>query len=164
MFPGCRFGRCVCLMVAALVYACVPSCLFNRCLCSLVAVLVGMSSSRILLYWAPAPEKGRINAQMTSSSRAPAPDKGAYQNSSHIFFGWPPIRGRIKTQATSSFTGPRPPIRGRLQSQATSSLTGPQPPRRCVLRLQPYRPLTGPRYGGLSKLNPRPPSLGPGRR
>ena len=73
VFPGCRFGRCVCLMVAALVYACVPSCLFNRCLCSPVAVLVGMSSSHILLYWAPAPQKGRIKAQMTFPFTGPGP-------------------------------------------------------------------------------------------
>ena len=142
VFPGCRFGRCVCLMVAALVYACVPSCLFNRCLCSLVAVLVGMSSSHILLYWAPAPQKGRIKAQMTFPFTAP--DTGAYQNLSHILPHWTPAPDK----------GAYPESRHILPHWA-------RPPWRCVSRLKPYRPLAGPRYGGVSKLKPRPPSVGP---
>jgi hypothetical protein len=68
-------------------------------------------SSHILLDWAPAPERGRIETQAISS----------------LTGSRPPIRGCIEAQTISSLTGPRPPKGSVSELKPYLLLLGPGP-------------------------------------
>ena len=82
------------------------------------------NSSHIVIVWALAPERERIETQTISSLiGVPAPDKATYQSSNHILFDWGPAPDKAAYRSSNHILldWAQRPIRRRVEAQTISS-------------------------------------------